>query len=261
MNESNFKRAAEIIWNCWEEGEVIKNLPIDLQPKSRTEAYNIQQYYEEFSKKGILGWKIAATSLAGQKHIGVSGPLAGRLLQEKVLNKDDFLKIGSNRMSVAEPEFAFKMSTALKPKTKKYSQDEVVNSVESLFSAIELPDSRFLKFNQAGEFNLIADNACAHAFILGTKMPEIWRTLDLSKHSVNISVESRDINYGIGSNVMGDPRLALTWLVNELSKNNITLNSGSIVSTGTLSTPIPFKTGDIVKADYGILGNFKVKFL
>ena len=32
----------------------------------------------------LFGWKIAATSSSGQKHIGVSEPLAGRIFKEKV---------------------------------------------------------------------------------------------------------------------------------------------------------------------------------
>ena len=38
-----------------------------------------------FLVRPIAGWKIAATSAAGQKHIGVDGPLAGPLLANRVL--------------------------------------------------------------------------------------------------------------------------------------------------------------------------------
>ena len=31
----------------------------------------------------LFGWKIAATSRAGQQHINVDGPLAGRLLADR----------------------------------------------------------------------------------------------------------------------------------------------------------------------------------
>ena len=138
---------------------------------------------------------------------------------------------------------------------------EIIDSVESLFLAIELPDSRFLNFHQAGEFNLIADNACAHQFILGDKITEVWKNLDLSKHEVSISNQNSEIYHGIGSNVLGGPILALTWLVNELSDYNITLKSGSVITTGTLSTPIPINPGDVVTADYGMLGKLNLKFV
>ena len=70
--------AADLIWQLWNAGEVIDDLPLDLKPHTRTEGYAIQAVLEDLSKRPLFGWKIAATSKAGQLHIGVSGPIAGR---------------------------------------------------------------------------------------------------------------------------------------------------------------------------------------
>ena len=48
------------------------------RPQSRKEGYAIQAELEKSGK--LFGWKIAATSEAGQKHINVAGPMAGRIL-------------------------------------------------------------------------------------------------------------------------------------------------------------------------------------
>ena len=106
----------------------------------------------------------------------------------------------------------------------------------------------FKNFSSIGEFNLIADNACAHQFVIAPPNQNNWRMIDLSKHKVVISNSNNVHHQGVGSNVLGDPRIALTWLVNELSKNNITLDKGMIVSTGTCAKPIPIKIGDTIKA-------------
>ena len=74
-------KAAEIIWNSWKNGKKINTLPIELTPHNRTEAYEIQETLQALSNSEITGWKIAATSLDGQRHIGVNGPLAGRILK------------------------------------------------------------------------------------------------------------------------------------------------------------------------------------
>ena len=89
-------------------------------------------------------------------------------------------------------------------------------------------------------------------------MDNEWRMIDLSKHKVVISNSNEIQHEGVGSNVLGDPRVALTWLVNELSQNNISLDKGMIVSTGTCAKPIPIKVGDTVRADYGQLGSISV---
>jgi 2-keto-4-pentenoate hydratase len=80
----------------------------------------------------------------------------------------------------------------------------------------------------------------------------------LSKHKVKI-YNSRNLQHdGIGENVLGDPRIALTWLINELSQNNITIHKGMLVSTGTCSIPLPIKSGDKITADFGDLGSISI---
>ena len=66
-------------------------------------------------------------------------------------------------------------------------------------------------------------------------------------------------NYtGTGSNVLGNPIIGLTWLVNELSKYNITINKELIISTGTCSKPFPINKNDFITADFGVLGKVEV---
>ena len=249
--------AAELIWNSWENGKKIESLPDEIIPYSRKEAYKIQKQIEVFSRHTIFGWKIAATSKDGQNHIGVSGPLAGRIFKEKVTNPNNSIALGHNKMGVAEPEFAFKISTLIKPNKTLFSVEEVMELVDTLHLAIEFPDSRFDNFSSVGELNLIADNACADQFVISSPIETDWKNIDLSNFKLSIS-NSKFSYQGIGSNVLGDPRIALTWLVNELSQNNIVLEKDMIVSTGTCSKPIPVVTGDIVTANFGELGKITV---
>ncbi len=74
------KAASEILVAHWREGRHTEALPQRLRPESRAAAYAVQALIEGGSAKPLRGWKIAATSLAGQRHINVDGPLAGCLL-------------------------------------------------------------------------------------------------------------------------------------------------------------------------------------
>ena len=161
-------------------------------------------------------------------------------------------------MAVAEPEFAFKISSNLKPTNHLYTPDEVIHLVDDLYLAIELPDSRFKDFSKVGELNLIADNACAHQFVISSAVKFNWKTIDLSQHKVKIYNSNNLSHDGIGENVLGGPIIALTWLVNELSQNNITLDKGLIVSTGTCSLPLNIESGDKITADFGVLGSINL---
>ena len=56
----------------------------------------------------------------------------------------------------------------LPPRAAPYTIEEVLAAVETLHPAIEVPDSRYEDFAKVGAAQLIADNACAHYFVLGT---------------------------------------------------------------------------------------------
>ena len=82
MNQAQIDKAAQILWNAWDNGETISELPKDCRPTDRQTAYKIQKEVGKLSRSSQIGWKIAATSVNGQKHIGVPGPLAGRRTDE-----------------------------------------------------------------------------------------------------------------------------------------------------------------------------------
>jgi len=65
---------------------------------------------------------------------------------------------------------------------------------------------------------------------------------------------------GVGANVLGDPRVALAWLLNEVTGLGITLAAGQVITTGTCAVPIPIGPGDAVLADFGVLGSVSVRF-
>jgi 2-keto-4-pentenoate hydratase len=258
MDQQQMRAACELLYRHWSEGTQLEELPVDLRPKDRTEAYRVQACIEEFSTKPLYGWKIAATSIAGQRHIGVDGPLAGRILAERVIADGGVFVLGSNLMRVAELEFAFRMSDDLAPRQALYSQEEVLARVASLHPAIELPDSRFAHFENAGLAQLVADNACAHYFVLGPKAPEAWRVLDFAAHPGQAFRNGELAEQGQGANVLGDPRIALTWLANELSRHGMTLKAGQVVTTGTCVKPLAIAAGERIEGDLGILGKVSV---
>jgi 2-keto-4-pentenoate hydratase len=256
-------RASGILWHEWQQGSVIPSLPDDCRPRSRSEGYEVQAAIEARSAHPVFGWKVAGTSPAGQRHINVAGPIAGRLLRERVHASESRLSLARNRMAVAEPEFAFRMRRDIPPRRQPYSVAEVVAAAASLHPAIEVPDSRFADFTRAGEAQLIADNACAHEFVLGGATAADWRQMDLSQHPVRAHVSGVARNYsrdGSGAAVLGNPVDALVWIVNELSSLGITLGADQVVTTGACVAPLEVVAGDQVVADFGVLGVVKAGF-
>ena len=261
MNSEQQRAACAFLYQHWKDGTRCDGLPPDLCAADRAEAYRVQACIETYSATPPVGWKIAATSKAGQAHIGVDGPMAGRLLAERRIPDGGSLVLGSNLMKVAEMEFAFRFGEDVMPRAQPYSQAEVLDRVSALHPAIELPDSRYDRFETVGDLQLIADNACAHYFVLGDSAPECWRDLDLAAYTVRGLKNGAVAETGIGANVLGDPRIALTWLVNELSRFGMPLKKDQVVITGTCIKPMPIAVGDQVSGDFGKLGGISVRIV
>jgi len=259
LEKNQIVSASQTLHDHWRAGTKIAALEDWHRPINRAEGYAIQAAIERFSTTHLFGWKIAATSEAGQRHINVAGPMAGRILAETVIADGGTASMQGNRMAVAEPEFAFRMRVDLPARSTPYSVSQVLDAVDTLHPAIEIPDSRFADFVSAGEAQLIADNACAHLFVLGPATTADWRAMDLIEHRPVIAMRGENF-VGHGRNVLGDPRVALTWLANELRQLGINLKAGRVVTTGTCHPPLPIKAGDFCAMDFGVLGKVSVGF-
>ena len=259
LDRDQIAAASRVLQGHWRAGTKLGDLEPSMRPRDRLEGYAIQAELEHTSGAKPFGWKIAATSDAGQKHINVAGPMAGRILAETVIADGGTASMAGNEMRVAEPEFAFRMRVDLPPRAAPYMVDDVLNAVATLHPAIEIPDSRFAECVKAGEAQIIADNACAHLFVLGAPTEANWRALDLVEEKPEIILRGRQY-VGHGRNVLGDPRIALTWLANELRELGLTLRAGEVVTTGTCHPPLPIQSGDQVAADFGLIGKVSVGF-
>lgn len=254
----NSKPAHEILLHAWQHDLSIEALPPTLRPTDLDAGYAIQDAVIAATGEAVIGYKIAATSAAGQTHIGVDGPISGQLRASRVFAPGGPAPMTGNTMRVAEAEFVFDIGQDLAPRDTEYTVAEVMASVADLRLGIELPNARFGDFVGAGAAQLVADNACAYAFVLGPRVTQPWRDLDLAAHPVQTLVDGEVASRGSGSDVLGDPRTALTWFVNHYRERGRTVPAGRFVTTGVCGRPAPIVPGQHVSVDFGELGALEV---
>lgn len=254
-------RAAAILWQHWQQRTRIDELPADCRPQTRAEGYAVQNEVVRVSGQAVAGWKIAASSVAGQKHINVDGPLAAPLLANRVFEDGAALSLDGNIMTCAEGEFSFRFGASLPKRESPYTTAEVLAAVESLHPGIEVPDSRYKDFARVGAPQLIADTACSCWYVLGAPAADSWQSRDLITHPVTAYRNGEQAAVGSGANVLGDPRVALTWVVNELRTFGDGVRAGQFVTTGTCVVPVKIAPGDRVRADFGELGAVEAHIL
>lgn len=251
--------AAAILWRAWQEGVRLPSLPTHCRPRNRAEGYAIQSELVRLSGQQVAGWKIAASSLAGQRHLNVDGPLAGPLLANRLAGTGSTFDLCGNRMRLAEAEFAFRMAAPLPPRASPYTVDEVRAATASLHPAIELPDSRYEDVTIVGAPQLIAEAACAWWAMVGEPAVTDWPAIDLDAHAVSVFKDGRLVAEGRGGNV-GGPLRALTWIANELAAYAGGLRAGDLVITGTCVEPVPIAPGQRLRVEFGIFGAVDAAF-
>jgi 2-keto-4-pentenoate hydratase len=241
------------VWDAWIQGALITSLPEECRPRDRADGYAAQAQLIRLSAQRVAGWKIAATSVAGRRHLNVDGPLAGPLLADRLVDSGSVIDLRGNTMRLAEAEFAFRMAASLPPRAVPYTIDDVTAATASLHPAIEVPDSRFADVTVVGAPQLIADAACAWWVAIGEPAADHWRARNLEAHPVLVFKDGRLVAEGSGENV-GGPLRALTWVANELATYGGGLRAGDFVITGTCVAPVPIRPGEQIRVEFGDLG-------
>ncbi|USG61063.1 fumarylacetoacetate hydrolase family protein [Sneathiella marina] len=234
------------------------DLDVSALPLSIDDSYDLQAEYMAQVAWPVRGWKVGATSKAGQEALQIEEPIAGPIFEPCMYASGETVKTPKNAMRVLEPEFAFLMARDLRPKEHEYSVPEVCAAIAGVAGAVEIVDSRFDRQFGVGIAWTIADGSANHAFIPG-ELQEDWRALDLQSQSTRLSINGDIVAEGNGGNVIGGPLNILCWLCNHLISRDLHLKAGDWVSTGLTTKVVAGNSGDLVVADFSNLGTVSIR--
>jgi len=198
-------------------------------------AYAIQSAFVEkmHSAQGRrVGYKIGLTSKRMQQMCSIDHPVAGVVLESRLMRSgvnlrlSDFVRVG------IEFEICVRLGQSLTPRDKHYELADVASAVDAVAPAFEVIDDRNSPY-PLDMLSLVADNAWNEGIVLGE-----WRSSwpDLAAASGAVELNGKAIDQGYGRDVLGHPFEPLRWLANHLSAQGETLHAGEIVSTGSLVT-------------------------
>lgn len=230
------------------------------------DSYAIQRAWVQQKVRGgrkIVGHKIGLTSRAMQLASKIEEPDYGALLDNMLLEDGAIIDSSAYIVPRIEAEFAFVLAESLSG--PDVTLEQVVAATEYVVPALELIDARTeIVDRNTGEnrkvLDTIADNAANAAIIVGTerRAPSDvdWRWAGALIYKNDVVEES-----GLGGAVLDHPATGVAWLANKLAPYGETLEAGEIVLGGSFVRPIPCAAGDVICADYGPLGEIKVKFV
>ena len=259
MNEQNIRTAAELLATAWRNREPIPGLPQQCQPQTRQQAYAIQDAMAELLGLEVAGWKIGAFTVGQMTAQELDGPMIGRVLAPTVASTPAELDAEPFNLCMLECELAFVVNRELPPRETPYHIDELMDDIV-LCLAIELTGSRYTEGHNNDWFCNIADNGNSGGLVIGPEIPD-WREFRLADISVDLHIDRGDGIPNLQGDWRVDPLAVMVWTANCLSDRGISLAAGSIVSTGSLTEPQPFRQGSSAVAVYSGLGELQVSLI
>jgi 2-keto-4-pentenoate hydratase len=233
--------------------------PSETRPLALTDAYRIQdELREALLERGerLVGWKAGFTGRSSQQAFGVDHPVAAFLLASGVYASGDAVPVARFAQLMVEVEIAFVLRRDLKG--PGVTPSTALPAVEGAVPALELVDARFTGKPTAAD--VVADGVYANAIVLGQPVSPVIG-LDLALEGVVYELNGQVVATNTGAEVLGNPLNSLAWLANQLGERGLGLAAGDIVMSGSISTLLRPKAGDIVSARFTRLGAVSARFI
>lgn len=232
-----------------------------LAPQDETAGYAVQQAVEALrTAQGDrrIGYKIGATNAAAREFLSVKTPFYGRLYDGSSSVSPAQVAFRQGIHLVMEPEIAVEIARDLDPAEAPFDAAGIEAATRSLRPAIELVATSLYPWLEAGVASLIADNAVHGDWIGGAPVTD-WSGIDLMDGPVRVLIDGTETASGAGRAVDGGCFGAAAWLANRLARDGIGLKAGEIITTGTVTPPVPVGPGQTVVADFGALGRVELE--
>jgi len=255
---SRIERAGEWLYKAHTARKRFAPLPQDLAPRDLAEAYAIQGEFVGMRAHDlgrVAGYKIALTTPAMRKMMGMGDSIAGDMLERSILRSPARVQADDYVHLLVEFEIAFQLAEDLPAIGAPYTRESIAKAVGAAMPSLELADDRDADYSKLHDYPLmlIADNAWNEGAVLGEPVRD-WRGIDLGELRGVAKINDKRVGEGYGRDVMGNPLEALAWVANNLAARGLGLWRSDVVITGSLVTTKYPEPGDALRFEAGALG-------
>ena len=243
----------------------IRQLSIEHPAMTIEDAYAVQGAWVsmKLARGGRLrGRKVGLTSRAMQMSSQIDEPDYGDLLEDMFLDDDCTIPAGRFIVPRVEVELAFVLRDRLAG--PGCTLEDVLSATDYVTPAIEIIDARIQQVDPATGAprrvtDTISDNAANAGVVLGGRRISPSAT-DLRWIAALCYRNDVIEESGVSAAVLGHPANGVAWLANKLATYGRALEGGHVVLAGSFIRPIPARSGDDFRADFGPLGSISLRF-
>ncbi|MBA3581861.1 MAG: hypothetical protein H0W44_05335 [Gammaproteobacteria bacterium] len=247
------ERLASALRKAYQKREAFEITPEHI-PASLEEAYAVADALVEDAV--VIGWKVGATTIEGQKFLNIKAPFSGRIFARTLYHSPAVWPLRHEPISV-EPEIGFLLGQDLVDLGQPYDVHTILPAIKAVVPMLEVNWSCYIDPFKFGGLPLVAANGVNVGVIVGPSVFD-WGPETAKQAKVFVSCNNNVVEQGQGSIVLGDPLNALVWLANHGVQNGQILRAGQYIAPGALTRLVHVQLGDQITADFGALGKVSV---
>lgn len=199
-----------------------------------------------------VGWKVGLTSKAVQQQLGVSTPVAGRLLLGMLVEDGATVAIPYATRPIVEADLVLRVRSA--EINNASTRQDALRGVDALYPFIELPDLMLNPDQPVTASIVAAINVGARVGVLGRPVAvEPTAEWEAGLATMRVALRDRDWKELVsapGAAILGHPLEALLYLVAELRSRGQALKGGDLVSLGSFGRPVLPQRGQTFTVTY-----------
>jgi 2-keto-4-pentenoate hydratase len=204
----------------------------------------------------VRGHKVGLSSRAMQTMMGVDEPDYGHLLDDMFCFEGDAVPAGRYLYPRVEVEVGFVLGAPLSGPACTVA--DVLAATAFVCPAIEIIDSRIRDW-KIGIADTIADNASSAGVVLGGRRTPL-AGVDLRTIGAVLRRNGEVVQTGAAGAVLGNPATAVAWLANTVHRFGVSLDAGHVILPGSCTRAVDVRPGDVVRADFDVLGPVSIRF-
>jgi len=253
------KAQANELWLARQQGGLT---PFPDQALSVQQAYELQTACTKASGESLCGYKIGATSDETLALLGLAEPFYGPMFRSFTAfaepNVTLELPLHAAHNPRIEAEFIVCMKNDVQRQDKNIALDDLLEHIDWVAPGFEFVGSRFSAAEGSRGTSAISDFGAHQYSVIGSAFKN-WQSLDLQSHPLSLSINAKTVATGhSGLSIYGNPLAFVCWLLNQPAMAN-GLKAGELISCGTCTGAIAVKTGDVIRADYAVMGELTVQ--
>jgi 2-keto-4-pentenoate hydratase len=212
-------------------------LRIDGRALDLAEAYAVQAEIVARAQArvagSVIGYKVGLTSESMQKFCGVTEPLMGRILRQRVRHSGSTLPLNQFHRLGLESELALRVAKRVPLLPADADPTELLGCIDAIAAGFEIVEDRDADYRALDGFSIIAENGWNMGMVLGSPMA-VDAGRDLAALEGNLFIDDVLVGTASSADAMRGPLSVLAWLAQFSRAMGFELLPGHWIMTGSI---------------------------